>query len=751
MLFFITLSFSINRFLTLSTAQFDGDNLTFHSAFIFLEFGEDEGEILNTSNIEFVLPSSAWNLTDIELNFTDISYKREIFPIEDQVVGHSKLLNKGVRGYACQINITEPTEIYAIQIYADENQPATTTTITVQINGYDTISEQPNNTVYGSTIANISSETKWHTQNFSSPIFLDTGNYYLVLNGTEMLPSDKAKYYWHLNDVNPKNPNLYTWEYLGGMWTNNFTGEPFLYRFDQRVLSEFFPSDINLSAEIGENKFPIINGPVLGSGYLNLSLVYNPTVNFSIPITSNKSYGLIFNVSYNLKLKNELSTPGEAYITEDLGNLWTVTPTIERLFNQYYIKFYFPLSWHNFTVEVDNGSGWVNITSSIFLDDTLMLLPNDTIINEAIWRIKATSPRIDFSLNFPDHEWEAGQVLRFTVFAPAIEGNLTFVLVDPNGFGVNTSMLGFEVKEVTEAETEFSYEIPLNSIEGIYTVKLYWNNETDAGVEIEVYTLTLPIPPPPDLLPIILRATLITAVSVSAISITVIVSYRGVKRYKNRKAEESQKLYNQCIDSLNLDYIMISDKKSGLNVYNQNFSEKEVDAALISGFLQAIHTFGIELMKVEDSSQTIKLEYKDSIILMSEFVNIRLILKMKESPSRFFLYSVEELAYDIYKNYGADIDSFNGDVKPFKGIEVLLKRHLNASFIYPLKLAKIEKLSKVRISQNERELVNKAILLMKSKNLDQFYINSLLPGKECNLKDVENILNLFDKGIFQMA
>ncbi|MFX0167461.1 MAG: hypothetical protein ACFE9V_19215, partial [Candidatus Hodarchaeota archaeon] len=193
------------------------------------------------------------------------------------------------------------------------------------------------------------------------------------------------------------------------------------------------------------------------------------------------------------------------------------------------------------------------------------------------------------------------------------------------------------------------------------------------------------------------------------------------------------------------------DKKSGLNVYIQNFSEKKIEASLISGFLQAIHSFGIELIKVEDQSQTIKLEYKDSIILMSEFVNIRIIMIMKESPSRFFLYALEDLAYDIYKNFGGLIDTFDGDVKPFKSIEILLKQHLNVSFIYPLRIAKIEKLKKIRITQNERVYINKAVNLMKTTNLDYFFIKSLLPEEECNPKDIENLLSLMEKNVFQLA
>ncbi|MFX0083693.1 MAG: hypothetical protein ACFE94_18235, partial [Candidatus Hodarchaeota archaeon] len=189
----------------------------------------------------------------------------------------------------------------------------------------------------------------------------------------------------------------------------------------------------------------------------------------------------------------------------------------------------------------------------------------------------------------------------------------------------------------------------------------------------------------------------------------------------------------------------------GLNVYIQNFSEKKIEASLISGFLQAIHSFGIELIKVEDQSQTIKLEYKDSIILMSEFVNIRIIMIMKESPSRFFLYALEDLAYDIYKNFGGLIDTFDGDVKPFKSIEILLKQHLNVSFIYPLRIAKIEKLKKIRITQNERVYINKAVNLMKTTNLDYFFIKSLLPEEECNPKDIENLLSLMEKNVFQLA
>ncbi|GAH55204.1 unnamed protein product, partial [marine sediment metagenome] len=258
-------------------------------------------------------------------------------------------------------------------------------------------------------------------------------------------------------------------------------------------------------------------------------------------------------------------------------------------------------------------------------------------------------------------------------------------------------------------------------LKGTYLGKVYWNNNTDIGVKNQEFQITIAT------IPFTLEPWMIAVIIISIIGVSIagIMSYRTFKSFRDKKIEGKQKLYNSCIDILNLDYLMVTDKRSGLNVYNQNYTEKEIDASLIAGFLQAIHSFGIELIKVEDQSQIIKLEYKDSIVLMSEFVNIRLILIMKERPSRFFLYSIEELTYDLYKNYGTMIDSFNGDVKKFQPIENLLKDHLNVSFIYPLRIIAIEKLDKMRITQNERFYINKAVSWMKTNNQDHFLIKSI--------------------------
>ena len=118
---------------------------------------------------------------------------------------------------------------------------------------------------------------------------------------------------------------------------------------------------------------------------------------------------------------------------------------------------------------------------------------------------------------------------------------------------------------------------------------------------------------------------------------------------------------------------------------------------------------------------------------------------MKEPPSSNFFYSLEDLAYDLYKYYGTHIDEFNGDIQPFKSIEKLLKHHLSISLAYPLDISRIEDLKKIKMNPSERIFVDRALSYMKRNNSEFFYLSSLLIETECNPKDLEAIFNLIDR------
>ncbi|MFX1478629.1 MAG: hypothetical protein ACFFCI_10925, partial [Promethearchaeota archaeon] len=617
----------------ISHSQLNDDSFYINSEFKMLENGEIRGNETNATTIDFTLPSESWIFNHTEINFSSIKFKREIYIVEDEIGIYYRELDKQEKALAVQINLTEPTKIYGVHVFGDEYKPSTTTTITVQINGYDSISNQPNNSRYCSTPINMTTTAGWYIMNFSSPIILPKGRYYLVLNGTEMLPQDNAKYHWFQNTLNPNNPDLYIWEYVSGMWRNTTggiqpeSGAPFLYKLDQKVLSNFNPEEHNMSIMIGEDFYPVLNGLTPGTGILSTILNFSPnSSNVTLLINHTSSFSIHFNMSYKNNLSNFLFSGGTGEIKDNDPSIeWTLNPNIQRNIDKSNISFSYPSTWHNLTILRND----VNITLLVTINkiNHLLIIPNNVILNGAEWKFTANSSNLEEKItfsNFPT-ELQSGKELEFKVvlISPITSGTLTFYIKKPSETNVYV-----ESWEISETSHTFNFTIPSNWASGEYTAKIYWNNQTDGGLK----THSLPIEPKPTPFPWlqVLFGTIGGLIGIFAIAI---ISYKGIKTLRQRHIEERQRLYNQCMDILNLDYIMVTDKKSGLNLYIQNFSEKEIEPSLISGFLQAIHSFGIELIKVEDKTQTIKLEYQDSIVLMTEFVNLRIILLMKETPS----------------------------------------------------------------------------------------------------------------------
>ena len=194
-------------------------------------------------------------------------------------------------------------------------------------------------------------------------------------------------------------------------------------------------------------------------------------------------------------------------------------------------------------------------------------------------------------------------------------------------------------------------------------------------------------------------------------------------------------------------YFMVIDKESGLCVYEENFSGKKIDSTLISGFLDAIRSFGIELTGSYQESKIIRLEYKESKILMVEFKSFRLILIMKENPSDDFLNSITNLSYEIDDQYGHLLINFNHDVMPFVGINNLVQKHLHTTFLAPLIVVENKN---IRLTSTERDEYQKALDFMKKNNMDYFFTSFLLSQHEYEPSKIKAIFSLIEKNIFQI-
>ncbi|MBA7544162.1 hypothetical protein ES705_36510 [subsurface metagenome] len=737
---FLLISFfiiSIFQYIDVSHAQSNDETINISTKFQMTEISENINSTDSISSINIPLPSENWNITNIQLNFSDIKMGKEIRTIEEKGQSIHTIEAKGKLGYGVEINITEPTSIFGVHIYGYLTDTPVMP-VYVQIQGYDGGTKAPDENILGNTLINISLLPGWHLHTFEEAISLSIGSYYLVINGSEMsIPLDKlAAYHWLYNGSGSINEYLHTAVFDGTTWSEEDIGRPLLYKLVQRVNRSFNPQEVNTTAEFKGSSYPVLDGSTEGTGNLTINELIAPnSTSFNIAINNNRSIDLLFNLSYHINVINNFFSDGQVQLKEGLANRWILTPDIDRFYYNYSVKFDHPTSWYNLSVQRNGLDFTPNVT--IYLIDRYILFPDASIIDGASWEIRANSPNEVLSLNIPKLKFGPDQDLEFSVLPPINPGNLTYILMNSLGFEEYRETI--EITDPTTSQIVLSYTLSSNPNEGTYWAYIYWFDGENAGIKSQDFQINIPFV----LDPIYIVLIVVGSIIVAGASFT---SYKLIKRSKRIHQEYRKKIYNKYMDVLNLDYFIIIEKRTGLNIYEKILAGKDMDASLITGFLEAIRSFGIELTGANEQSQTIKLEYQQSKIIMSEFKNFRILLIMKENPSQDFLDSIKSLSYDIDNTYGEDIAHFTGNIDKFANIKELLDQHLETSLIYPLEL----KPQDVKITSDEKAIINRAKEVMKMRKTDYFFLSYLLYAKKgFQVKDAETVLSLISKKIFQ--
>ncbi|MFW9879484.1 MAG: hypothetical protein ACFFG0_40930 [Candidatus Thorarchaeota archaeon] len=735
---FLILFFNFIYINPICNAQGQDDPMEFPFLSSMIETAQNNFLLEEVNSIDIELLEDSWSITDIELNFSNIRKHHDILNIEDHFVGKYKDIYRErfkrlARG--TQIVLEETTILYGVEIYG--YRTPSEINIFVQITGYNDNGDIPDmENIYLTQTLNMGVIPGWYYQNFSTPITLPAGNYYLVLNGLS-LPEDTGTYfYWAFNDEDPQYPYLYSAEY-NNIWYDIGTYKPHLYKLVVKSNKTYYPRDINMNIIIDDNRFNILNGPIKGTGYLHISdieIVSNSNI-CNIPINTNVSHLVVFNVYIGVKLKNIAAISGLVRIDHNSENNWIINHVIQNVYQNYTIKFYYPETWRNISLYINE----VDMTDYItFIEDfNKIIIPNFLLLEDQNLVITAISDKENISVEMPSTEYQAGQTFKIRVVPPSKNGILEFVLYDPNNFEEYRESVVNPLGPIL-----FSYK-DLYAGEWIATV--YWYNSTNAGLFTYSINVTSNsngtnilngIQPIIFILSII-GASLIMAGSLAGVNI--------IKKHKQKKAQFKSDKYSKIVDTLSLNYVLVADKNSGLNVYEKYFKGLYLSPTLISGFLTAIRSFGMELTGTSHHSQTIKLEFMNSEILMNEYKGFRLIFILSRKPSEPFIQAIDNLSYEIYDKFGDSLKDFNGDTTRFQGITHLLEKYLQISLIFPM-VVKIP--YNTDLNAGEKYLVNKALKIMEKNNLKSFYISDLLNEEEPLSKNAYNMMQLIEKKIF---
>ncbi|MHA1275797.1 MAG: PCI domain-containing protein [Candidatus Helarchaeota archaeon] len=141
----------------------------------------------------------------------------------------------------------------------------------------------------------------------------------------------------------------------------------------------------------------------------------------------------------------------------------------------------------------------------------------------------------------------------------------------------------------------------------------------------------------------------------------------GLKGIKN---EIKQKEANYSIRVAH--YLLIIYKQSGLCLFSYKFSPGEFDPDLLSGFLQAIQSFGTEFSYSEDSGVN-RLSYKDFEIILEEAEFVRVALVGIGKITAYLQNRLQDFVKLFNSQYYEELKSFRGHVEVFRNSEELIK------------------------------------------------------------------------------
>ncbi|MFW9989407.1 MAG: hypothetical protein ACFFC3_12190, partial [Candidatus Odinarchaeota archaeon] len=230
-----------------------------------------------------------------------------------------------------------------------------------------------------------------------------------------------------------------------------------------------------------------------------------------------------------------------------------------------------------------------------------------------------------------------------------------------------------------------------------------------------------------------------------SIATIVVMTYRKSKLRKFW-AEEAKILD----DLLKISHVMIIHKDAGVSIYDKQFSLENLDADLISGFLQAISAFRTEIKKgtTDDEGKGFEMDYGDFKIVLNDGKSIRVALILDGIPSEKLKENQELFTEDFEKKFETILRDFTGDITEFRKADDLIEKHFNISLTYPLQLAKHYDL--IKIKGLDKALVEVANQIQKEKKyfFTSNLLNYALAGRKASRDEIiSNIIDLKRRGI----
>ncbi|MFW9947640.1 MAG: hypothetical protein ACFFDX_12520 [Candidatus Odinarchaeota archaeon] len=203
---------------------------------------------------------------------------------------------------------------------------------------------------------------------------------------------------------------------------------------------------------------------------------------------------------------------------------------------------------------------------------------------------------------------------------------------------------------------------------------------------------------------------------------------------KRRLKMEEQLIWRIFSDVLNIRHVIIIDKESGLTLLNYPVSGEEINADLLSGFIQANITFSESQKEPYRSSRSIgdkafyEFQYQNFNILLRDGDYIRICLMLDNKASENIKNQVLHLIPDFEEKYNQEINNFRtAGMFYFKNMVDYIIDSFEIRLVFPMILTQSiapNILQGINQNQIQKAIFNIAKEILVSKPF--FFINNLL-------------------------
>jgi hypothetical protein len=210
-----------------------------------------------------------------------------------------------------------------------------------------------------------------------------------------------------------------------------------------------------------------------------------------------------------------------------------------------------------------------------------------------------------------------------------------------------------------------------------------------------------------------------------------------------KRAQTLKFLDMKVKDANNLQYILIFHRDSGACLFDYSCSELKFNSDLITGFLQAISSFGSEI-DAKGASILEEIKWRGFVIAISEGNYVKTAFICKDSPSTSLKSNIKYFLVNFEKQFHYELINWTGNYQSFKKTVDLVEKFFKVG--YKL-LFFIPRIPRSTISQEE--ISQKIQVLLENKgNVELLQLEQIFGMHFFDLMDILELLVINKTGRF---